>query len=51
MKNYKSPEIKLSVFEDEQILASTQNKGDAPENELDNGGNIITLPNEDVFGK
>ncbi len=50
MKNYKSPEIKVSAFKDELILASGQNKDDVPENELDNGG-VIVLPNEDVFGK
>ena len=50
MKNYESPEIKFTVFEDEVLIIASVNKDvDTPENELDNG-NINTVPNEDVFG-
>ena len=50
MKNYKSPEIKFSVFDEEVLIMASSNKEvDTTEDKLDSG-NFSTVPDEDVFG-
>ena len=51
MKTYNTPELKFSIFDEEALIsASNQSNNDVPENELDNGGSIIIIPDKDVFG-